>query len=56
MCHAAEPGWQGVSWPPKGVVLETPAQIAHEAPDRPAIGFSHANAAREPEREGTVRT
>jgi uncharacterized membrane protein len=31
MCHAAEPGWHGMHWPPKGVVLETPAQIAHEA-------------------------
>ena len=31
MCHAAEPSWQGLLWPPKGVVLETPAQIAHEA-------------------------
>lgn len=31
MCHAAEPVWEGMYWPPKGVVLETPAQIAHEA-------------------------
>lgn len=31
MCHAAEPGWQGLHWPPKGVVLETDAEIAHEA-------------------------
>ena len=31
MCHAAEPGWEGMLWPPKGVLLETPAQIAHEA-------------------------
>ncbi|MCA3507331.1 MAG: urate hydroxylase PuuD [Rhodobacter sp.] len=31
MCHAAEPAWPGMLWPPKGVVLETPAQIAHEA-------------------------
>ena len=31
MCHAAEPGWDGISWPPKGVVLETEGQIAHEA-------------------------
>ena len=31
MCHAAEPTWEGLAWPPKGVVLETPAQIAHEA-------------------------
>ncbi len=31
MCHAAEPAWEGLLWPPKGVVLETPGQIAHEA-------------------------
>jgi uncharacterized membrane protein len=31
MCHAAEPAWDGVHWPPKGVVLETESQIAHEA-------------------------
>jgi uncharacterized membrane protein len=31
MCHAAEPGWDGIAWPPKGVVLETEAQVAHEA-------------------------
>jgi uncharacterized membrane protein len=31
MCHAAEPVWEGMLWPPKGVVLETDAQIAHAA-------------------------
>jgi uncharacterized membrane protein len=31
MCHAAEPAWEGLLWPPKGVVLETEAQIAAEA-------------------------
>ena len=31
MCHAAEPVWQGVRWPPGGVVLETPADIARQA-------------------------
>jgi uncharacterized membrane protein len=31
MCHAVEPGWEGMHWPPKGVVLETEAQIAHAA-------------------------
>ena len=31
MCHAAEPTWERMYWPPKGVVLETTAQIAHEA-------------------------
>ncbi len=43
MCHAAEPAWEGMLWPPKGVVLETPHQIAHEA-RRVALqaGYSHA--------------
>jgi uncharacterized membrane protein len=43
MCHAAEPVWEGMYWPPKGVVLETPAQVAHEA-KRIALqsGYSHA--------------
>ena len=31
MCHAVEPSWEGMYWPPKGVVLETPAQIAGAA-------------------------
>ena len=31
MCHAVEPGWEGLHYAPKGVVLETPAQIASEA-------------------------
>jgi uncharacterized membrane protein len=31
MCHAAEPSYEGIHMAPKGVVLETPAQIAHEA-------------------------
>ncbi len=31
MCHAAEPVWQGLHWPPKGVMLETEGQIAHHA-------------------------
>ncbi len=31
MCHAAEPVWDGVLWPPKGVMLETEAQIAQNA-------------------------
>jgi uncharacterized membrane protein len=31
MCHAAEPGYPGILWPPKGVRLETPAEVAHEA-------------------------
>jgi uncharacterized membrane protein len=31
MCHAAEPGWGNLHWPPKGVMLETEAQIAAHA-------------------------
>ncbi|WP_163847489.1 urate hydroxylase PuuD [Pseudooceanicola aestuarii] len=31
MCHAAEPGWEGLHWPPKGIRLETEAQIARQA-------------------------
>jgi uncharacterized membrane protein len=27
MCHAAEPLWPGLSWPPKGVMLDTPERI-----------------------------
>jgi uncharacterized membrane protein len=43
MCHAAEPGWQGIHWPPKNVVLETSAQIAAEAPRiYLQAGLSHA--------------
>ena len=31
MCHAAQPAWEGMYWPPKAVVLETPGQIAAAA-------------------------
>ncbi|WP_323041261.1 urate hydroxylase PuuD [Gemmobacter sp.] len=31
MCHAAEPGWQGLAWPPKGVVLDSPEAVARHA-------------------------
>tara|TARA_R110001599_G_scaffold103297_1_gene262703 strand:+ start:155 stop:1375 length:1221 start_codon:yes stop_codon:yes gene_type:complete len=31
MCHAAEPGWEGLLWPPKGIRLETEHQIASAA-------------------------
>ena len=31
MCHAAEPVWDGLHWAPKGVKLETEAQIAAQA-------------------------
>ncbi|KMW56301.1 putative membrane protein [Candidatus Rhodobacter oscarellae] len=43
MCHAAEPVWDGILWPPKGVMLETQAQVAREA-ERIYLhsGMSHA--------------
>jgi uncharacterized membrane protein len=43
MCHAREPVWAGMYWPPKGVVLETEADIAREG-RRIALqaGLSHA--------------
>jgi uncharacterized membrane protein len=31
MCHAAEPVWEGIRWAPKGIMLETHAQIAQHA-------------------------
>ncbi|EAQ03051.1 membrane protein, putative [Pseudooceanicola batsensis HTCC2597] len=31
MCHAAEPAWEGLLWPPRGVRLETGGQIARQA-------------------------
>ena len=31
MCHAREPVWDGVRWAPKGVLLETDADIARNA-------------------------
>jgi uncharacterized membrane protein len=31
MCHAQDPSYEGILWPPKGVRLETPNEIAHEA-------------------------
>ncbi|THH38453.1 cysteine desulfurase [Aliishimia ponticola] len=31
MCHAREPLWEGMLWPPKGVVLETEADVARHA-------------------------
>ncbi len=33
MCHASQPAWEGLIWPPKGVVLETQQQIAAHARD-----------------------
>lgn len=32
MCHAREPSFDGIHWAPKGVLLETPEEIAAEAP------------------------
>lgn len=31
MCHATEPGWPGLHWAPKGVVLETEADLTRNA-------------------------
>jgi uncharacterized membrane protein len=31
MCHAREPSWEGLHWAPKGVVLETEADVARHA-------------------------
>ncbi|WP_424932392.1 urate hydroxylase PuuD [Amaricoccus macauensis] len=31
MCHAREPSWEGIHWSPKGVVLETEADVARHA-------------------------
>ena len=31
MCHAREPAWEGMHWPPKGVVLETQSDVARHA-------------------------
>jgi uncharacterized membrane protein len=43
MCHAAEPFYEGIHWPPKGVMLETRAQIAAQARDIfLQAGASHA--------------
>ena len=43
MCHAAEPAWDGIHWPPKGVRLETDVQIATLARDiYLQAGVSHA--------------
>ena len=43
MCHAAEPLWEGLTVPPKGVVLETQAQIrAHARAIRMQAVMTHA--------------
>ncbi|MEL7099472.1 MAG: urate hydroxylase PuuD [Pseudomonadota bacterium] len=43
MCHAAEPVWPGLYWAPKGVMLETRAQVTRHARDiYLQSGVSHA--------------
>ncbi len=43
MCHAREPFWDGIRWAPKGVVLETEADIALNAREVfLQAGVSHA--------------
>ena len=60
MCHAAEPVWSGLHWPPKGVALEHPHEIARQAREiYLQAGISHAmppaNLARiEPEERAAI--
>lgn len=43
MCHARKPGWTGMYWPPKGVVLESEADVARHAKQvYLQAGVSHA--------------
>ncbi|MBS8226890.1 urate hydroxylase PuuD [Vannielia litorea] len=43
MCHAREPSWDGLHWAPKGVVLETEADVARHAEEvYLQAGRSHA--------------
>ncbi|MCV2865549.1 urate hydroxylase PuuD [Defluviimonas sp. WL0075] len=43
MCHAAEPAYDGIPWAPKGVILETPVQVANWAREiYVQAGASHA--------------
>jgi uncharacterized membrane protein len=43
MCHAAEPGWPGLYWAPKGVKLETPEDLLlHARSVYLQAGVSHA--------------
>ncbi|WP_299619872.1 urate hydroxylase PuuD [uncultured Tateyamaria sp.] len=43
MCHAAEPVWSGLMWAPKGVVLETEADLTrHARAVYLQAGISHA--------------
>ena len=43
MCHAREPVWEGILWAPKGVLLETEADVARNAKSiYLQSGLSHA--------------
>jgi uncharacterized membrane protein len=43
MCHAAEPVWEGILWPPRGVRLDTEYHIARNAREiYLQAGLSHA--------------
>ena len=43
MCHAREPFWDGIRWAPKGVYLETQADVARQAQQiYLQAGISHA--------------
>ena len=43
MCHAREPVWIGINWPPKGIVLETESDVARHAREvYLQAGVSHA--------------
>ena len=43
MCHVREPVWEGILWAPKGVLLETQADIARNAKQiYLQAGVSHA--------------
>lgn len=43
MCHAAEPGYDGIHWAPKGVLLDSPEHIANWAREiYLQAGVSHA--------------
>ena len=43
MCHGREPAWDGLNWPPKGIVLETDADVAQHAKQIfLQAGISHA--------------
>ena len=62
ICLAAEPVSDGMLWPPNGILLETPAQIAREArriypPAAVSQAMSPASLSyiEPPEREAIVR-